>query len=558
MMNLSSLSKAIIFSIIAALGSLSTLGLVYAGASNEAIIAAALVQLAAAGLVLVNIVLVKKFLNKVASVSSAIQTGDFDQRLVLPDVKGDMARTADRINAMIDVNDAFVREAALALTASAQGRFYRKIRPEGMRGMFSHSVTKINEAIDFMAGASKDRGRIIEELRAQIGGTVEAAIAGDFTRRLQIQRKEDEFSAIAQQVNDLVGTVNRGLTETGEVLSALAQTDLSRRVEGTYQGAFLKLKQDTNSVADKLGEVIGQMRQTSGSLRTATGEILEGTNDLSERTLKQAATIEETSATMEQLSNQVIESAKQADDASLKSLELSRTAQESGRVVKKATDAMERITHASAKISNVIGMIDDIAFQTNLLALNASVEAARAGEAGKGFAVVAVEVRRLAQSAAEASSEVKQLIEQSASEVEQGSRFVVEVSKNLLDIISSIQQSSGLMQGLSKSSRKQATSIEEVSASVRQMDEMTQHNAALVEETNAAIEQTDNQVIELDRIVDTFKLEASPQEIAHRKKERPVRPQNQRTGDKPDPNPQASKPLLTQGNVALDTKWSEF
>ena len=55
------------------------------------------------------------------------------------------------------------------------------------------------------------------------------------------------------------------------------------------------------------------------------------------------------------------------------------------------------------------GIIDDIAFQTNLLALNASVGRAYAGEAGKGFAVVAVEVRRLAQSAATASSEVKQL-----------------------------------------------------------------------------------------------------------------------------------------------------
>jgi methyl-accepting chemotaxis protein len=39
------------------------------------------------------------------------------------------------------------------------------------------------------------------------------------------------------------------------------------------------------------------------------------------------------------------------------------------------------------------------------------------------------------------------------------------------------------------------------------MDEMTQHNAALVEETNASIERTEEQAMELDRIVDVFRME---------------------------------------------------
>jgi len=34
-----------------------------------------------------------------------------------------------------------------------------------------------------------------------------------------------------------------------KVLGALAKKDLSRRVEGYYKGDFLKLKEDTNSVA---------------------------------------------------------------------------------------------------------------------------------------------------------------------------------------------------------------------------------------------------------------------------------------------------------------------
>src|SRR5690606_11810609 len=110
-------------------------------------------------------------------------------------------------------------------------------------------------------------------------------------------------------------------------------------------------------------------------------------------------------------------------------------ATEGGDVMRRANEAMERITASSAKISNIIGLIDDIAFQTNLLALNASVEAARAGEAGKGFAVVAVEVRRLAQSAAEASAEVKALIEQSANEVGGGSRLVSDAVAKLTGML---------------------------------------------------------------------------------------------------------------------------
>lgn len=302
-----------------------------------------------------------------------------------------------------------------------------------------------------------------------------------------------------KQAERLVARLEDGLTR-------LAGGDLSGHIEDDFGGQYEELRQAFNVSVAQLKTIVGDLRETSRSVRLATGEILSGANDLSERTTKQAGTIEQTSAAMEQLAITVVENARKAEDASAKAGDVSRSAEEGGEVMRLANRAMEEITSSSAKISSIIGMIDDIAFQTNLLALNASVEAARAGEAGKGFAVVAVEVRRLAQSAAEASSDVKTLIEQSAREVSGGSKLVSDAAGKLTSMLEAVRQNTMLLDGIATACRDQASSIEEVNVAVRVMDEMTQHNAALVEQINASIEQTETQAGELDRIVDVFRI----------------------------------------------------
>ena len=402
------------------------------------------------------------------------------------------------------------------------------LRPEKKR--FGRPAPRSSEAV--LADADAMAGVLVAVLKAMLVD-VDIGVTAYF-EKLTADAHDAEQAAQAK--------IEKAVAATGAVLRKVAAGDLTCRVTEALEPEFDQIKDDTNSVAERLAEIVGQLQSTSRSLKTATGEILSGANDLADRTTRQAATIEETTASIEQLSSAVLDNAKRAVTASNTARKLAGNARDSETVMGEATEAMSAIKSSSAKISNIIGLIDDIAFQTNLLALNASVEAARAGEAGKGFAVVAVEVRRLAQSAANASAEVKQLIDASAAEVRNGTQLVARAAETLHDIQTGAEESASLIDTIAQANGEQSASLEEVTVAVRQMDEMTQHNAALVEETNAAIEQTEAQAGELDRIVEVFRVSQNAAPA----------PKRQAPPAKPRPAPR------NIGNTALASDWEAF
>ncbi|KKB82889.1 chemotaxis protein [Devosia limi DSM 17137] len=254
---------------------------------------------------------------------------------------------------------------------------------------------------------------------------------------------------------------------------------------------------------------VQDLKATAHELRSATASIASGARDLAGRTEQQGRGVDDLSRATAQLSGTITANAQRAESASQKARSAAAIASETDAVVGDANKAMISISESSAKISGIIGIIDDIAFQTNLLALNASVEAARAGEAGKGFAVVAVEVRRLAQSTATASSQIKGLIETSGREVDRGTRLVSETHDRVEALLGSIADASRLVAEIADATREQAATIGNVSDAVRLIDQMTRHNSGLVRETNQAVSIADSEAMTLDHIADSFTVDAA-------------------------------------------------
>ena len=341
-------------------------------------------------------------------------------------------------------------------------------------------------------------------IEKEIADLIDAAGNGDLTKRLKEEGKSGFFLNLAGGLNQLVGIAEGVIDETATMLDAMAHGDLTKRIESEYKGSFNKLKTDANSTAEKLTEVISRINNSSAAVASGADEIAQGNTDLSQRTDEQASSLEETASSMEQMTSTVRQNAENAKVANDLAADATIKAQKGGDVVKRAVNSMSEINDSSKKIADIIGVIDEIAFQTNLLALNAAVEAARAGEMGRGFAVVAGEVRNLAQRSAAAAKEIKDLIRDSVSKVQDGSQLVNESGATLSEIVDAISRVTAMIGDISLASNEQSEGIEQVNKAITQMDEMTQQNAALVEEASAAGEAMSDQARGMRQILGFF------------------------------------------------------
>jgi methyl-accepting chemotaxis protein len=356
--------------------------------------------------------------------------------------------------------------------------------------------------------------KMTNEFQAAVGEIVQAAVAGDFSKRVALEGKSGLILSVGTSLNSLCDNVETALGDLLRMLAALAEGNLTKRITADYQGNFATLKQNANTTAERIAATITEIKRSSREVTNAAAEISTSTSDLSHRTEEQAASLEETSASMGQLSLTVKKNSENAQQANETASKAQQVAERGRQVVAYAVKAVAQIEGSAHKISDIIGVIDEIARQTNLLALNAAVEAARAGEAGRGFAVVASEVRSLAQRSSQAAKDIKDLITSSNGQVKEGVDLVNQTDASLAEILESIKAVAEVVSNIAAASVEQAAGIEQINKALGQMDEATQQNSALVEENAATAKTLEDQADAMDRRVSFFRLDEPASVIA--------------------------------------------
>jgi methyl-accepting chemotaxis protein len=185
-----------------------------------------------------DIELYRNALREIAEVCRSAARGDLEPRLPHLGDSPEFLTVRQALNHMLDLTDAFVREAGASLEYASDGRFFRRFLVRGMRGSYRAGAETINRATSAMADAEA-RLDAAERRRRQIASDFEAAILG----------VAESVAAAASELE----TTSRGLAESADATAGRADRVAAGSVSST--GAITSVAAGVEQMVATVGEI---------------------------------------------------------------------------------------------------------------------------------------------------------------------------------------------------------------------------------------------------------------------------------------------------------------
>ncbi|KAJ2441630.1 histidine kinase osmosensor, partial [Coemansia sp. RSA 2440] len=204
------------------------------------------------------------FASEVSRVAKEVGTdGELGGQATVEGVDGTWKDLTDNVNKMANNLTNQVRDIAMVTKAVAKGDLTQKVTSE-LNGEMGELKTTINTMVDQLSTFAAEVSRVAKEV-----GT-DGRLGGQAT----VEGVHGTWKDLTNNVNVMADNLTNQVRSIIDVTTAIAEGDLSKKVDVDVQGEMLDLKTTINDMVEKLREIVSEV--SSVALQVGTDGVLGG------------------------------------------------------------------------------------------------------------------------------------------------------------------------------------------------------------------------------------------------------------------------------------------
>jgi signal transduction histidine kinase/CheY-like chemotaxis protein/HAMP domain-containing protein len=234
----------------------------------------------------------------IAQVTTAVAEGDLSQKITV-DARGEILELKNTVNTMVDQLSAFADEVTrVARDVGSEGRLGGQAHVRGVSGtwkdltdnvnvMASNLTDQVRSIADVATAVARGdlSQRITVDAKGEVAGLAEAmnamvgtlsAFAGEVTRvasevgtegilggQASVPNKAGTWKDLTDSVNSMATNLTNQVRNIAQVTTAVAQGDLSKKIDVDARGEILELKTTINTMVDQLSAFAAEVTRVA-------------------------------------------------------------------------------------------------------------------------------------------------------------------------------------------------------------------------------------------------------------------------------------------------------
>ncbi|HJQ64029.1 MAG TPA: HAMP domain-containing protein, partial [Burkholderiales bacterium] len=201
--------------------------------------------------------------DELAQLSQVVgREGKLRKRASLPNARGFWAQEVENINSLIDHLVYPTTEGARVIGAVAQGDLSKTMaldidgRP--LEGEFLRTAKTINKMVEQLGNFSAEVTRVAREVGTE----------GKLGGQAKVKGVAGVWKDLTDNVNSMAGNLTSQVRNIAEVTTAVAQGDLSKKIEVDVKGEFLTVKSTINTMVDQLRSFASEVTRVAREVGT--------------------------------------------------------------------------------------------------------------------------------------------------------------------------------------------------------------------------------------------------------------------------------------------------